>query len=90
MDTLNLKEKANYVITALKRKSAKKDEKMQILIPKSNAIVEEILKKLEDNKANTKSPLVTELEEEINELVYKLYGLNENDVKVIEDFLSRS
>ena len=27
-----------------------------------------------------KSPSVAELEEEINELVYKLYGLNEEDV----------
>ena len=42
-----------------------------------------------DDKANTKSPSVAELEDEINELVYKLYGLNENDVKVITEFLRR-
>ncbi|MGB7534023.1 MAG: TaqI-like C-terminal specificity domain-containing protein [Halobacteriota archaeon] len=81
--------KADYVVTALKGKRAKKDEKMQILIPKSDAIVEEILKKLEKDKAKTKSPSVDELEEEINDLVYKLYGLNEKDIKVIEDFLRR-
>jgi type I restriction-modification system DNA methylase subunit len=81
--------KVDYVVTALKGKSAKKDEKMQLLIPKSDTIVEEILKKLEEDKAKTKSPSVAELEEEINELVYKLYGLNEKDVKVIEDFLRR-
>jgi len=40
MDTL--KAKANYIVTALKGKRAKKDEKKQILIPKSDAIVEEI------------------------------------------------
>jgi hypothetical protein len=28
-------------------------------------------------------------EEEINELVYKLYGLNEEDKKIIEEFLER-
>jgi hypothetical protein len=62
---------------------------MQILIPKSDAIVEEILRNLEGDKARIKSPSVAELEEEINELVYELYGLNEKDVKVIEDFLKR-
>jgi len=81
------KVKANYVSAALKGERAKKDEKRQILIPKSDAIVEEILKKLEEDKARIKSPSVAELEGEINELVYKLYGLNEEDVKVIEDFL---
>ncbi|NQE06545.1 hypothetical protein C5S32_11810 [ANME-1 cluster archaeon GoMg1] len=83
------KVKANYVVTALKGKNAKKDEKKQILIPKSDAIVEEVLKKLEKDNAKVKSPSVAELEEEINELVYKLYGLNEKDIKVIEDFLRR-
>ncbi|MEA2032512.1 MAG: TaqI-like C-terminal specificity domain-containing protein [Euryarchaeota archaeon] len=83
------KVKAHYIVTVLKGKRAKKDEKKQILIPKSDAIVEEILKKLEEDKAKIKFPSVAELEEEINELVYKLYGLNEKDVKVIEDFLRR-
>jgi hypothetical protein len=81
--------KADYVVTALKGKNAKKDEKKLILIPKSDAIVEEILKKLENDKAKTESPSVVELEKEINELVYKLYELDEKDVKVIEDFLRR-
>ncbi len=81
--------KADYVVTTLKGKRAKKGEKMLLLIPKSDAIVEGILKKLEEDEAKTKSPSVAELEEEINEIVYKLYGLNEEDVKVIEDFLRR-
>ena len=81
--------KADYVVIALKGMRAKKDEKKQLLIPKSDAIVEEILNKLEEDKAQIKSPSVAELEEEINELVYTLYGLNENDVKVIEEFLRR-
>ena len=37
------------------------------------------MKKLEEDKARMKSPSVAELEEEINELVYKLYGLNEEE-----------
>jgi hypothetical protein len=81
--------KADYVVTALKGTRAKKGEKKHVLIPKSDAIVEEILNKLESDKAEIKSPSVAELEDEINGLVYTLYGLNENDVAVIEDFLSR-
>ena len=41
------------------------------------------------DKAQIKSPSVAELEGEINELVYTLYGLNEKDVGVIEGFLGR-
>ena len=81
--------KADYVVTALKGTRAKKDEKKQVLIPKSDAIVEEILKKLESDKAQIKSPSVAELEDAINGLVYTLYGLNENDVEVIDEFLRR-
>ena len=81
--------KADYVVTALKGTRAKKDEKKQILIPKSDAIVEEILNKLEGDKAQIKSPSVAELEDAINGLVYTLYGLNEKDVGVIDDFLRR-
>lgn len=89
MDTLKVKEKADYVVATLKGKSAKKDEKKQLLIPKSDAIAEEILRKLEKDKAKIKSLSVAGLEEGINELVYELYGLNEKDIKVIEDFLRR-
>ncbi len=32
---------------------------------------------------------ISALEDEINELVYKLYGLDENDKKVIEEFLGK-
>jgi hypothetical protein len=36
-----------------------------------------------------KSPSVAELEDAINGLVYTLYGLNEKDVEVIDEFLRR-
>ncbi len=81
--------KANYVGAALKGKSAKKDEKKQILIPKSEAVVEAVLKNLEKDKAKTKSPSVADLEAEINGLVYRLYELNEEEEKVVEDFLEK-
>lgn len=81
--------KADYVVAALNGKRAKKDEKLQLLVPKSDTVIEAILKELEEDKATVTSPSVTELEAEINELVYELYGLTEEDIKVIEDFLRR-
>ena len=36
-----------------------------------------------------KATPIERLEEEINELVYKLYGLNEDDKVVIEDYLKK-
>jgi hypothetical protein len=83
------KPKADYVVAALKGTSVKKDEKLQLLVPKIDTVVEAILKELKEDKATVTSPSVAELEAEINELVYKLYGLNEEDIKVIEDFLRR-
>lgn len=58
-------------------------------ISKSDVITEEILRKLNEDKAQAISPSVAELEHDINELVYQLYGLNADDIKVIEDFLQR-
>jgi hypothetical protein len=71
--------KADYVVMALKGTRAKRDEKKQVLIPKSDAIVENILNNLESDKAQIKSPSVAELEDTINGLVYAFYGLNEKD-----------
>jgi len=81
--------KANYVVAALKGKRAMKDEKPQLLIPKSDTFVESILTELEEDKVKVASPSVNQLEAEINALVYELYGLNEENVQVIEDFLRR-
>jgi len=52
-------------------------------------MVRKILKKFEKDKEMLKEDPIAKLEEEINERVYKLYGLNEEDIKVIEEFLER-
>ena len=50
--------------------------------------IRESFQKLHE-KIKSGKDITEELEDEINELVYKLYGLNEEDIKVIEDFLKR-
>lgn len=83
------KERAEYVAIALKGKKAKKVEKIKILIPKDEENVKEILKKYKQDKKKLEEMSIAKLEEEINELVHDLYGLNEEDKKVIEDFLQK-
>ncbi|KXB01519.1 hypothetical protein AKJ43_03330, partial [candidate division MSBL1 archaeon SCGC-AAA261D19] len=87
---VDTKEKAKFVKLALEGKSFKKGEKIEILVPKSNKIVKEILEEYEkDKKELEEMPTVEELEEEINQIVYDLYDLDEEDIKVIENFLEK-
>ncbi|MCD6331427.1 MAG: hypothetical protein J7L80_04430, partial [Thermoplasmata archaeon] len=83
------KERAEYVAIALKGKKAKKGEKVKILIPKDEENVKEMLEEYRQDKKKLEEMPIAKLEEEINELVYELYGLNEEDKKVIEDFLKK-
>ncbi|MFQ5887814.1 MAG: TaqI-like C-terminal specificity domain-containing protein, partial [Candidatus Hydrothermarchaeales archaeon] len=87
--TVESEAKVEYIKEALEGKKAKKNEKLQFLIPRDDSIVNKILAKLKEDKKATQNPSVSELEEEINKLVYELYGLNKDDRKVIEEFLER-
>jgi len=86
---INSEPKRKYVVEALKGKTISKDEEVKIKLPMSDAAVTKILKRLGEDKAILKEKPIAELEEEINEKVYRLYGLDENDVKVIEEFLEK-
>lgn len=87
---LDTKEKARFVKKALVGDSASKGEEIEILVPRSNSDVKEILQEYEDDKEKLEEmPSVEELQEEINELVYDLYELNDEEIDVIEDFLGK-
>jgi hypothetical protein len=86
---LNTKKKAQYLVLALKNRNVKQDETVNILIPRDNSVAAEILERLKKTVQEIKATRIDQLEEEINELVYQLYGLNEDDKAVIEDFLKR-
>ncbi len=81
-------EKALYLILALRNKKVKQDEIIKILIPRDNLIVNEILDKLKKAYDSINSTSLEHYEEELNELVNQLYGLDEEDQKVIEKFLA--
>ncbi|UZE91803.1 MAG: N-6 DNA methylase [Methanosarcinales archaeon] len=54
-----------------------------IEIPKSEEILKEIIKKGSFDRADVKNK-IKELEREINELVYEIYGITKNEQKIIE------
>lgn len=79
--------KAEYVKAALAGRRVSKGEKITILIPRADALAKEALAQRQKDVQEAQG--IAALEDEINELVYKLYGLDENDKKVIEEFLSK-
>jgi len=84
------KEKAKFVKLALEGDSVKKNDKIEVLVPKSNSDVKKILQEYEKDKEKLEEmPTIEELEEEINEIVYELYGLDKEDIEVIEKFLQK-
>jgi hypothetical protein len=81
--------KERYIVEALRGKRARKGEEIQIKLPRSDRAVEKIIERLEEDREELEGNPISRLEDEINEQVYQLYGLNENDVKVIEEFLEK-
>jgi hypothetical protein len=59
---------------------------IEVPIPK-NAI--DVIKKYDREKTELNNISVIELENEIDEMVYKLYGLNKEDQKIVADFLPK-
>jgi len=86
---VDTKEKARYLALTLRNKKVKQNETIKILVPRDNSIVTEILERVEKTVQELKATSIDELEEETNKLVYQLYGLNEDDKAVLEDFLKK-
>jgi len=87
---VDTQEKAEYVRRALDGRNVSKGETVEVLVPKQNSVVKDILKEHEeDQEAVDDGKSVEELEKEINEIVYDIYGLDEEDIEVIEDFLEK-
>jgi len=79
--------KAEYLKAALAGRKVSKGEKITILIPRADSLAKEALAQREKDAQEAQG--IAALEDEINELMYRLYGLDENDKKVIEEFLTK-
>ncbi len=87
--SIETKARAEYLFTTLRGKKVKKAEKIKILIPRDERKVKEILEEYKNDKKRLEELPISKLENEVNELVYELYGLDESDRKVIEEFLEK-
>lgn len=81
--------KARYVHEAVNGMDVKKGGETTITIPRTDSGCEELLEALESDREKAAEVSVEELEEQIDEAVYELYGLDEDDIEVIERFLER-
>ena len=78
-----------YVLMALNGRKVKRGEKITVLIPKHDRIIEKVLTQYKNDIENIKALPIPRLEKEIDDLVYELYGLSEQDKDAIEKFLEK-
>lgn len=81
------KKRAEYVCTAVNGRNAKDGEEMTIPIPKSDGGVEKLLDRLEEDRQRVRQTDIDELESEIDEAVYDLFDLTDDEREVIEEYL---
>jgi len=86
---VDTKEKARYLALALRNRKVTQNDTIEIRVPRNNSIVNEILDRVKKTLQKIKATPIDQLEEKINELIYQLYGLSEDDKTVIETFLEK-
>ena len=84
MDT---EERARYVYEAVNGRRVKSGEETSIPIPRSDDGVDELLGALDEDRREVESTDIEGLEAEIDEAVYDLFGLTDEECEVIEEYL---
>ena len=79
---------AEYAVTALSGRGVKKEERIELLAPKSTRIVKDIFMNYEKDQEGLVKESIESLERKIDELVYPLYEIAPNERETIENFLS--
>jgi len=81
------KRRAEYVHAAVDGRNVKSGEEMTIPVPRSDDGVVELLDRLEADREEVRQTNIEDLEAEIDDAVYDLFELNENEREVVEDYL---
>jgi hypothetical protein len=82
--------KQEYVIKAIDGKRFSKEEQIVIPLPRTDKAAEKALEMLEEDKEELETGKTKEeLEEELNNSVYSIYGIEDQEKEVVEDFLDR-
>ncbi len=85
---LESKERAEYVALALKGRTAKAGDLIEILMPREKKWVIESLEEFRRNIKGLTQAGLERTESELNHLVSGIYGLNSADVQLITEFLA--
>ncbi|WP_233553902.1 Eco57I restriction-modification methylase domain-containing protein [Halococcus sp. IIIV-5B] len=80
-------DRARYVHAAVDGRNVKSGEEMSIPIPRRDEDVTALLAELEDDRATVEATDIEALEAEIDELVYDLFDLTDEEREVIEEYL---
>lgn len=79
--------RAKYVHAAVDGRNMKKGEEQTIPIPQSRAGVEQLIESLEEDRQAVNETSIEDLESEIDQVVYDLFDLSDDEREVIEDYL---
>jgi len=79
--------RANYVQAAVDGRNMKKGEEQTIPIPDTRGGVEQLMKALKADQQIIEETSLEGLEAEIDQTVYELFGLTDEEQEVIEDYL---
>lgn len=81
------KPRAQYVHAAVDGRNVKKGEEVTIPIPEDEEGIRELLSAVEADRERVAKTDIEELEAEIDEAVYDLFDLTEEERRVIEEYL---
>lgn len=81
------KRRAEYVREAVNGRNVKNGETTEIPIPRSDSGIDALLDTLGSDKASVAETDLDELEETINDTVYKMFGITPEEQDVIEEYL---
>lgn len=81
------KRRAEYVHAAVDGRNVKSGEETTIPIPRTDDGVETLLAELAADRQTVEETSIPELEAEIDEAVYDLFELTEDERKVVEEYL---
>jgi len=79
--------RARYVHAAVDGRNMKKREEQTIPIPRTRDGVEELIEELETDRQTVEETSIEELEAEIDQTVYDLFDLTDEEREVIEEYL---
>jgi hypothetical protein len=82
-------DKAKYAMMSIMSKEVSKDEKVTIPIPRKNSTCADVVNKFNTDRQIASSMSLEDLESRANEIILRIYNLNNSFKNTLEDFMYR-